>query len=144
MEMASKEELDSSIEVLLEPTESQQTLNDSSQEKLVVEESPEEGVCRLCANHGKGVDMLLKENTPVRLVVKKYLHIEVHLIFFLNSDIKAVRIYNVSVCLNCWVSVHRWTADSHLPVVLHTAEDVGCIHASVHQQPAAIQAATRL
>jgi hypothetical protein len=98
MEMASKEELDSSIEeVLLDPTESQQTLNDSSQEKLVVEESPEEGVCRLCANHGKGVDMLLKENTPVRLVVKKYLHIEVHLIFFLNSDKKAARILCFSI-----------------------------------------------
>jgi hypothetical protein len=72
------EELDSSIEVLSEPTESQQTLNDSSQEKLMVEESLEEGVCRLCAIRGKGVDMLLEANSPLRLTVKKYLHIEVH------------------------------------------------------------------
>jgi hypothetical protein len=78
MKMATGEVLDSSIEVLSEETESQKTMNDSSQEKLMVEESLEEGVCRLCATHGKGVDMLLGANSPLRLIVQKYLHIEVH------------------------------------------------------------------
>jgi hypothetical protein len=79
--MATAEQLDSSIEVIMELNGSQQLQNDSLQEKLVVEESPNEGVCRLCAIHGKGVDMLLKENSSVRQVVKHYLHLEVETIY---------------------------------------------------------------
>lgn len=77
--MATTEQLDSSIEVIMELNGSQQMQMDSSQElKVDVEESPEVAVCRLCANHKKGVDMLLKENSSVRHIAKQYLHLEVN------------------------------------------------------------------
>jgi hypothetical protein len=86
--MATIEQLDSSIDVIMDLNDELKELNqtqqiDSSLEKLEVEESPEESVCRMCANHAKGVDMLLKENSEVRLVVKQYLHLEVHILIIL-------------------------------------------------------------
>lgn len=69
------EEMDSSVEL----NRSQQMEDSSPEENIESKESSEEmGICRMCAKHGMGVDMLLEQHSAIRNIAKHYLKLEVH------------------------------------------------------------------